>query len=135
LDQAARRKEVTYFLDECMFTVKTFMKNDWSPKRMNVTVKSSEFNTQSTAFLGVIREGHGMFYWKCYDRAVNTHNFILFLRQLRKRHGTGRCNLYMDSLPVHRSVKVKEEMEELDIEPIWAPIYSPDYNPIELVFS
>ena len=80
LDRAARRKEVTYFLDECMFTVQTIMKHDWSPKRMNVTVKASEFNTQSTAFLGVIREGHGMFYSKCYDRSVKTHHFVLFLR-------------------------------------------------------
>ena len=68
-----------YYLDECMFTVKTFMTTDWSPKRMNVTVKSSEFNTQSTAFLGVISDGKGMFYHKCYDRAVNVHNFKLFL--------------------------------------------------------
>ena len=26
-------------------------------------------------------------------------------------------------------------MEELDIQPMFAPIYSPEYNPIELVFS
>ena len=45
LDKAFTRKEVTYYLDECMFTVKTFMTTDWSPKRMNVTVKTSEFNT------------------------------------------------------------------------------------------
>ena len=75
LDKAVRKKEVIYWLDECMFTVKTFMTLDWSPKLMNITVKSSDFNTQSTAFLGVIREGHGMFYWKCYDRVVKTHHF------------------------------------------------------------
>ena len=79
LEKAFKDGEVTYYLDECMFTVKTFMQIDWSPKKMNVTVKSSEFNTQSTAFLGVIREGKGMFYWKTYDRAVKTHTFILFL--------------------------------------------------------
>ena len=45
LDKAYRDKETVYYLDECMFTVKTFMTTDWSPKRMNVTVKSSEFNT------------------------------------------------------------------------------------------
>ena len=115
LDKAWRRKEVTYFLDECMYTVKTFMTHDWSPKRMNVTVKSSEFNTQSTAFLGVIASGKGMFYWKCYDRSVDGHKFDLFLRQLRKRHGKGRFNLYMDNLRVHKSKQVMETMDELDI--------------------
>ena len=111
------------------------MNIDWSPKRMNVTVKSSEFNTQSTAFLGVIKEGEGMFYWKTYDRAVKTHHFCLFLGQLRKKHGDGRFNLYMDNLRVHKSNKSMKTMEELDIDPIWAPIYSPDFNPIEFVFS
>ena len=41
----------------------------------------------------------------------------------------------MDSLRVHTAILVKKEMEELDIEPMYAPIYSPEYNPIELVFS
>ena len=76
-----------------------------------------------------------MFYWKTYDRAVKTHHFCLFLSQLRKKHGVGRFNLYMDNLRVHKSNRSLELMEELDIEPIWAPIYSPDYNPIEFVFS
>ena len=135
LEKAWRKKEVVYWLDECMFTVKTFMTTDWSPQKMNVTVKSSEFNTQSTAFLGVIAEREGMFYWKSWDRSVNTHKFILFLRQLKKRHGRSRCHIYMDSLPVHKTRKVKSVMEELDMNPIMAPIYSPEYNPIELVFS
>ena len=59
----------------------------------------------------------------------------MFLHQLRKRHGKGRFNLYMDNLRVHKSKKVCETMDELNIEPIWAPIYSPDWNPIEYVFS
>ena len=41
----------------------------------------------------------------------------------------------MDNLRVHWSGKSLDTMTELDIEPIWAPVYSPDYNPIELVFS
>ena len=76
-----------------------------------------------------------MMYWKAYDKSVKTHQFNLFLHQLRKKHGRGRFNLYMDNLRVHHSVKALETMEELNIEPIWAPIYCPEYNPIELVFS
>jgi transposase len=102
---------------------------------MNAPFKSSEFNTQSTAFLGVISDGRGMFHHKCYDRAVNTHLFVLFLEQLRKKHGRGRFNLYMDNLRVHTSKLSMEKMEELNIQPMFAPIYEPDYNPIELVFS
>ena len=63
------------------------------------------------------------------------HTFILYLRQLRVKHGRGRFNLYMDNLRVHTSNKVKVVMDELDIVPIFAPVYEPEYNPIELVFS
>ena len=41
----------------------------------------------------------------------------------------------MDNLSVHRSRDVKERMDELSITYIFSPPYSPDYNPIELVFS
>ena len=41
----------------------------------------------------------------------------------------------MDNLRVHTSIRAGKEMEELDIIPIFAPIYSPDYNPIEMMFS
>ena len=41
----------------------------------------------------------------------------------------------MDSLRVHNSNLSWNEYWELDIEPIFTPIYSPDYNSIEYVFS
>ena len=33
-----------YYIDECMFTTKTYLQTDWAPVRMNVPIKSSEFN-------------------------------------------------------------------------------------------
>ena len=41
----------------------------------------------------------------------------------------------MDNLSVHRSRDVRERMDELSIPYIFGPPYSPDYNPIELVFA
>ena len=41
----------------------------------------------------------------------------------------------MDNLSVHRSNEVKERMNEMSIAYIFGPPYSPDYNPIESVFS
>ena len=43
--------------------------------------------------------------------------------------------VYMDNLSVHRSREVKERLDELSIPYIFSPPYSPDFNPIELVFS
>ena len=70
-----------------------------------------------------------------FDRAVNTDKYVEFLAELRKKHGKGRFILYMDSLSVHKS-KIAYEMYELfEIDIILAPVYSPEYNPIEMVFS
>ena len=41
----------------------------------------------------------------------------------------------MDNLSVHKTKEVKALMDDLDIVPVWAPTYSPDYNPIEFIFS
>jgi transposase len=43
--------------------------------------------------------------------------------------------VYMDNLAVHRSREVKERLDELSIPYIFSPPYSPDFNPIESVFS
>lgn len=41
----------------------------------------------------------------------------------------------MDNLPVHRTSDVEEKCKELDITRIFNKSYSPDFNPIESVFS
>ena len=41
----------------------------------------------------------------------------------------------MDNLQVHKSNKMKEVYKELDIKPVLNIAYSPQYNPIEAVFS
>ncbi len=43
--------------------------------------------------------------------------------------------IYMDNLKVHIKKDVAELYDELNIRPIMAPTYSPEYNPIKFVFS
>ena len=76
-----------------------------------------------------------MVHYALYDLAVNTDSFVEFLHQLREKHGDGRFILYMDSLKVHTSNRSWDTYKELNIEPLMAPVYSPDYNPIEMMFS
>jgi len=41
----------------------------------------------------------------------------------------------MDNLKAHTSNEVIERMDELSIAYVFGPIYSPDLNPVEYVFS
>ena len=41
----------------------------------------------------------------------------------------------MDNAPIHRSREVKPVYGELDVKPVYNVAYSPEFNPIEAVFS
>jgi len=41
----------------------------------------------------------------------------------------------MDNLSLHRSIEIRERMDELGFGYIFNAAYSPEFNPIETVFS
>ena len=43
--------------------------------------------------------------------------------------------MFMDNLPVHKSREVQPWYERLDITPVYNVAYSPEFNPIEAIFS
>ena len=61
--------------------------------------------------------------------------FKVFLDELRARYFLDDICIYFDNLSVRKSLEVRQIMDELSIAYIFSPIYSPDYNPIEYVFS
>ena len=70
-----------------------------------------------------------------FDFSVNKEKFKVYLDELRARYFFDDICLYLDNLTVHKSNDIKERMDELGIAYIYSPIYSPDYNPVEYVFS
>ena len=72
--------------------------------------------------------------WVC-DSAINGEIFIDFLKSLRKRFGATPLALFMDQLRVHKASPVRPVYDQLDIRPVWNVGYSPEFNPVEAVFS
>ena len=70
-----------------------------------------------------------------FDYSVNIKKFKVYLDELRAKFFFDDICLYIDNLSVHRSLEIRERMDELSIAYIYSPIYSPDYNPAEYVFS
>jgi transposase len=70
-----------------------------------------------------------------FQKSVNIPKFKVWLDELRSRHFFDDICIVMDNLAVHHSRAVVERMDELGIEYIFTPAYSPDLNPIEFVFS
>ena len=67
-----------------------------------------------------------------HDRPVNGEKFAEFIRGLPYCQGTA---LLMDNASIHKTLAVKAAMELKGFIPIYVPPYSPEFNPIELVFG
>ena len=70
-----------------------------------------------------------------YKKSVNIPKFKDYLQGLRKANKNKKLTIFMDNLSTHRSEEAKEEMRQQKIEWIFNVAYSPDFNPIESVFS
>ena len=68
-------------------------------------------------------------------KAFNRWEFIQYLYWLRYINGKTPLAIFMDNLSVHKTLVTQKAYENLDIKPIFNLPYSPDYNPIESVFS
>jgi transposase len=75
-------------------------------------------------------------YFSIQENNYNSDSLIKFLKSLRKHRNGRKTILVWDSLPAHKSKKMKafiKTQEWLSIEHL--PAYSPDLNPTENVWS
>ena len=69
-----------------------------------------------------------------YD-SINIDKFKIYIEELRARYFFDDICIYFDNLSVHISNAIKERLDELSIAYIYSPVYSPDLNAVEFVFS
>ena len=70
-----------------------------------------------------------------FDNSVNIIKFKEYLKNLRDLNGDDKISLFLDNFRVHTSKKSKAAMSRLGFRYIFNVPYTPDYNPIESVFS
>ena len=87
------------------------------------------------AALASMTEAKGICLVHIYDRPVKEPEFCAHLLKLRVKAGKRPLALFVDNLWVHKQKEVRELMAKLDIRPIYNVAYSPEFNPIEAVFS
>lgn len=79
--------------------------------------------------------GQGLFAPTVVDGAMNGATFLAYVqRQLAPALRSGEV-VVMDNLSAHKVAGVREAIEAVGAVVVYLPPYSPDFNPIELVFS
>ena len=119
------------YADESCLTTKLLPKQEWMIKRKNVEIDEKKLNAKTVAFVVALSEDMGLVELSTYPKSLDQWDFINFLKKVRKSYGDRRIGLYMDNAGFHIAKSVRKYCDENNIERIFAPVYSPEYQPCE----
>jgi len=122
------------FLDESGCNIAMARTSGWGPKGERIVdYKPANWGT-NISVVGAIRSD-GVVCHRMFDGAINTEKFLLFVREtLCPRLRPGDI-VVLDNLRPHRDPAVFEALREVGARGKLLPPYSPDLNPIELLWS
>jgi transposase len=89
---------------------------------------------KTTTFLAALRV-NGLTAPLVVDGAINGEMFLSYVRQQLTRTLHSGDVVVMDNLSAHKVAGVREAIAAVGAQVVYLPPYSPDLNPIELVFA
>jgi hypothetical protein len=135
IEQAKREGRLIIYMDEINFTKRSLKLREWSTKNTNLTVDQKDVYVGYRSVIASMTEENGIGLIKIHEQACCSEDIRDYLKQLRQKVGHRPVSLFADNLYIHKTPEVKEWWPKLNIEPIWNVGYSPEFNPIEAVFS
>lgn len=127
------------FEDESSFSQRPPIRSTWAPRGQTpVIVENFRWGTLS-ALAALRTDPHGKrlrWFLKMRRGSFRFRHFLHFLQAL-KRHRRRRVWLVWDRLPGHRSGAVRNflQAERAWLRVEWLPAYSPELNPVELLWA
>jgi len=122
------------FLDETWASTNMTRRYGRSRRGQRLIAKVPHGHWKTTTFIAALRHD-GLTAPVVIDGAVNGELFLAYIRQqLAPTLRTGDI-VVMDNLSAHKVAGVREAIESVGATLVYLPPYSPDLNPIELVFS
>ena len=106
----------------------------WGPTNRRVIDTVPHGHWKTTTFLAAFRLT-GLFAPLVIDGALNGEVFAAYVRQHLAPQLRPGDLLVMDNLQTHKVKGVVEAVQDHDARVLYLPPYSPDFNPIEQVFS
>lgn len=106
----------------------------WGPTHERVIDDIPHGHWKTTTFVAAFRLG-GLFAPLVVDGALNGELFLEYVRQHLAPQLRSGDILVMDNLATHKVAGIVAAVEARDARVLYLPPYSPDFNPIEQVFS
>ena len=123
------------YVDEIVTSTKTIKLREWSAFKHPIVLDMNKVNQTPIVTIATISEQLGIIQVENFEKSVNTEKFISYLNRQKEETGKAKVALFMDTLRVHRSNNVKNELIKLGMKVVFNASYSPDLNPIEGVFT
>jgi transposase len=122
------------FLDETFGTTAMTRRYGWGPTDQRVNSATPWGLWKTTTFVAALRLG-GLFAPLVIDGALTGELFAADVRQQLAPQLRSGDILVLDNLSTHKVQAAVEAVQAVDARVVYLPPYSPDFNPIEQVFS
>lgn len=122
------------FIDET--GVRTNMVRHYGRSRrgQRLVCRAPHGHWKTTTFVSALRHD-GLTAPMVVDGAMNSAVFLAYVRYVLVPTLKPGAIVVMDNLPSHKASGVREEIESVGARLAYLPPYSPDFNPIEQVYS
>jgi len=119
--------------DECRFVSESNHITSWSTKGVSVSYSGYRYGVSLNCF-GSFNLSNGHLISSFHDRG-NALSTIEHFKIVRKHYGNKPIVYLIDNASWHKTKEVEEYCKENNITLLFLPPYSPEYNPIERVWS
>ena len=134
VQQAGLNPDQLVFLDETWAKTNLIRLYGRAPRGQRLVDKVPHGHWKTTTFIAALRS-NGLTAPMVVDGAMNGQLFQAYLRQILVPTLRAGDVVIMDNLSAHKVQGVDEILSTVGAKVLYLPPYSPDLNPIELVFS
>jgi transposase len=121
-------------IDETAINRNTYMNYGWCKKnkRLIANIPINKLPKKYSIIMAISL--NGILYYEIHKKkAINCELFDSFMNKVLKK--IKNKYILMDNIPFHKSKNIIKKIESNKCKPLFIPPYSPDFNPIEEVFS
>lgn len=122
------------FIDETGFRTNMVRLRGRAPQGKRLVAHAPYGHWKTTTFVAALRHDR-LTAPMVLDGAMNGRVFLQYVRQVLVPTLAPGDIVVMDNLSSHKAAGVRQAIEKVQAKVVYLPPYSPDFNPIEMVYS